>query len=293
MKIPVLCCFLFLTFLSCEKTINIKTDVSIPKLVVDAQIENDLPPVVILSTSIGYYATIDSSILTNSFIHNAIITISNGNRTHQLKEYKLPASNGFVYYYSSDPTAPTTYMRGALGKTYQLKITYQNKIYNGSTTIPQLTKKIDSIWYKPITNFSDSPQVVLMAKVTDPPGLGNYIRYFTKQNSGPYLPGFNSVYDNQIVDGKTYSIQIDRGVDRNQKIDRANYGFFLKGDTAKIKFCNIDRNTYDFWRTWEYAFQSIGNPFSAPGKVIGNIDNGALGSFCGYAVQYKTLIIPK
>ena len=293
MKRYVLSCIVLMTILSCEKTINIKTDITAAKLVVDAEIENDLPPTVVLSSSIGYYATIDSTIITNSFIHNAIVTISDGSKTHQLKEYKLPAASGFFYYYSSDPSAPTTYMKGAFGKQYQLKITYQNQVYSASTGIPELTKKIDSIWWKPLSNFPDSPQVVVMTKVTDPPGLGNYIRYFTKQNSAPFFPGFNSVFDDQIVDGKTYSIQIDRGVDRNQKIDRANYGYFLKGDTATIKLCNINRATYEFWRTWEYAFQSVGNPFSSPGKVIGNIDNGALGSFCGYAAQYKALIIPK
>jgi hypothetical protein len=287
----------FLLFLmaswSCEKTIHIQTDTTSPKLVVDAEIENDLPPTVILSSSLGYYATIDSTVLTNSFIHNAIVTISDGSKTHQLKEYKVAAATGFVYYYSSDPATPTTYIKGEFGKQYQLKISYQNQVYTSNTTIPNLTKKIDSLWWQPIKNYPDSPQVTLMTRATDPPGLGNYIRYFTKQNAGPFLPGLNSVFDDQIVDGKTYSIQIDKGVNRNEPIDRANYGFFMKGDTAIIKLCNIDKPTYDFWRTWEYAFQSVGNPFSSPGKVIGNIDNGGLGAFCGYAAQYKTLIIPK
>lgn len=57
--------------------------------------------------------------------------------------------------------------------------------------------------------------------------------------------------------------------------------------------CNIDKASFEFWKTWEFAWQSVGNPFSTPGKVTGNIDNQALGSFCGYAVQYKSLIIPK
>lgn len=293
MKKYVLCVTILLATISCEKTINIKTDMVSPKLVVDAEIENDKAPTVILSQSIGYYDSIDSTIFTNSFVHNAIISISDGNMTYQLKEYKLPVANGNLYYYSSDPTSPSTNLKGAFGKTYQLKISYQNQVYSATTNIPELTKKMDSIWWKPLNQYPDSPQVVIMTKVTDPPGLGNYIRYFTKQNSNPFYPGFNSVFDDQIVDGKTYDIQIDRGVDRNQKLDRANYGFFLRGDTATIKLCNIDKSTYNFWRTWEYAFQSIGNPFSSPGKVIGNIDNGALGSFCGYAAQYKTLIIPK
>ena len=293
MIVRILCLVLVVALLSCEKTININTDATSPKLVVDATIENDVAPTVILSNSFGYYSSIDSTVLQNSFVHNAIVTISDGSKIHQLKEYKVPIANGSLYYYSSDPANPSTYMKGAFGKQYELKITYQNQLYSSITTIPQLTKKIDSIWWVPIKNYPDSPQVNIMTRVTDPPGLGNYIRYFTKQNSDPFYPGLNSVFDDQIVDGKTYSIQIDRGVNRNEPIDRKNYGYFLKGDTAVIKLCNIDKSTFDFWRTWEYAFQSVGNPFSSPEKVIGNINNGALGAFCGYAVQYKTLIIPK
>jgi hypothetical protein len=293
MRIGIFCLFLVVALVSCEKTININTDATAPKLVVDATIENDQPPTVILSSSFRYYATIDSTVIQNSFIHNAIITVSDGSKTHQLKEYKVPFANGYAYYYSSDPANPTTFMKGVFGKQYELKITYQNQLYTSNTTIPELTKKIDSLWWVPLKNYPDSPQVTVMSRVTDPPGLGNYIRYFTKQNSDPFYPGLNSVFDDQIVDGKTYSIQIDRGVNRNVPIDRANYGYFLKGDTAVVKLCNIDKATYDFWRTWEYAFQSVGNPFSAPGKVTGNINNGALGAFCGYAVQYKTVIIPK
>lgn len=293
MRIGIISLFLIMALMSCEKTINIDTGVTSPKLVVEASIENDQTPTVILSNSFGYYSSIDSTVLQNSFVHNAIVTISDGTKTHQLKEYKIPVANGSVYYYSSDPANPTTFMKGGLGKHYELKISYQNQWYSSTTNIPELTKKIDSIWWMPLKNYPDSPQVTVMTKVSDPPGLGNYIRYFTKQNSDPFYPGLNSVFDDQIVDGKTYSIQIDRGVNRNAPIDRANYGYFLKGDTAVVKLCNIDKPTYDFWRTWEYAFQSVGNPFSAPGKVSGNINNGALGAFCGYAVQYKTLIIPK
>jgi hypothetical protein len=42
----------------------------------------------------------------------------------------------------------------------------------------------------------------------------------------------------------------------------------------------------------EFSYQSIGNPFSSPTKVLGNV-KGALGYFGGYAVQYKSLVIPK
>jgi Domain of unknown function (DUF4249) len=103
----------------------------------------------------------------------------------------------------------------------------------------------------------------------------------------------NSVFDDQIVDGTTYDINVDKGVNRNGDISRDTYAFFDRGDTVNAKLCNIDKATYDFWRTMEYNYQSIGNPFSSPTTVLGNISNNALGYFGGYAAQYKTLIIPK
>lgn len=293
MKRWVLYLVLIFAVAACEKNINIAPSSTEAKLVVDAAIENDQAPTVVLSRSFGYFSTIDSTILNNSFIHDAKITVSDGSKTHQLKEYRVTVAGGSYYYYSSDPASPSDFMKGEFGKNYTLKIEYNNQVYTAITSIPNLTKKIDSLWWQPIRNIPDSPLVNIFGRITDPPGLGNYIRYFTRQNSGPFLPGLNSVFDDQIVDGKTYNIQIDRGVDRNQPFERANYGFFLRGDTAVVKLCNIDKATYDFWRTWEYAFQSVGNPFSSPGKVTGNIDNDALGSFCGYAAQYNTLIIPK
>jgi hypothetical protein len=60
-----------------------------------------------------------------------------------------------------------------------------------------------------------------------------------------------------------------------------------------VKLSNIDKATYDFWRTMEYNYQSIGNPFSSPVQVISNISNGALGYFGGYGSQYTQLSIPQ
>ena len=114
-------------------------------------------------------------------------------------------------------------------------------------------------------------------------------RYFTKKNSLPFFAGINSVFDDQIIDGTTFSSQIPQGIDRNND-PNGNDIYFKKGDTITLKWCNITRPVYNFWNTWEFAQQSIGNPFSQPNKVIGNINNGALGAFCGYAAWYKTII---
>ncbi|MEN9684366.1 MAG: hypothetical protein RLZZ28_152 [Bacteroidota bacterium] len=282
---------LALLALSCEKSITIETAAQIPKLVVEAQIENGQAPIVVLSNSLDYFSSIDAATLNGSYVHGAKITISTGNNHYQLKEFTVPLTGGyFLYYYSIDPTAP---VYGDFGKQYGLSIETGGQLYTATTSIPLLTKKIDSIWWKPAPVSVDSAKVIAMIRVTDPPGYGNYIRYFTQVNNQDFYPGLNSVFDDQIIDGKTYDVQVEKGVTKNEKVKREELGFFNKGDTVIVKFTNIDKNSFDFWRTWEFSYQSVGNPFSSPGKVIGNISNDGLGSFCGYAVQYKRLIIPK
>lgn len=278
---------------SCERDIDIIPDIKEAKLVVDAEIENNLPPMIFLSKSLNFFSRIDTAELFNSFVRNAVVSIEEGGHSYPMKGVELKDANGQrIYYYTNDPLTANPLL-GQLGKTYQLTIAVDGQTYTAETTIPQLSKTLDSLWWKKAPNNKDTGKVVLMVRVTDPPGFGNYIRYFTKENRGPFLPGLNSVYDDDVIDGKTYDIQVDKGVNRNEEIDFEAYGFFKRGDTAVVKLCNINKASYDFWRTWEFNFQSVGNPFSSPGKVIGNISNNALGAFCGYAAQYRTLIIPK
>ncbi|MEP7278403.1 MAG: DUF4249 domain-containing protein [Bacteroidota bacterium] len=278
---------------SCEKAINFKLDNTQPSLVVEATIENDQPPVVILSSSFDYFSDISASLLANSFVHNAVIDISNGVTTHRLKEYAYSSSaNLKLYYYSIDSSSLATAFLGKFNTSYSMTISVNGKTYTAGTTIPLLAKKVDSLWWRKAPDNPDSTKVVLVARASDPPGYGNYIRYFTKANSDPFYPGLNSVFDDQVIDGTTYTVDVERGINRNEKLDMEEYSFFNRGDTITLKFANIDKATFDFWRTMEFSYSSIGNPFSSPAKVLGNI-SGALGYFGGYAAQYKTVIVPK
>jgi len=290
----VLAAILVIIFLtSCEKNINFNLNKAPDVLVVDANIENGHAPQVILTKSFNFFGTVNPALLANSFVHNATVTISNGMLTHQLKEYAYPVNADLnVYVYSIDTSNLATAFVGSFNTLYTLSITSGGNNYTAVTTIPVLSKKIDSLFWKPAPFAPDSNDVVLTIKSTDPPGLGNYIRYFTKKNSKPFLPGENSVFDDQVIDGTTYQIQLQPGIDRNVHVP-FDSNYFKKGDTVTVKLCNIDKSTFKFWSTWEYAFQSIGNPFAQPNKVLGNISNGALGDFYGYAAYYKTLVVPK
>jgi hypothetical protein len=276
---------------SCEKGVEFELDDVAAKIVVEATIENGQAPVVYLSRSQAFFSQIDFTVLANSFVRNAEVYASNGVVTHKLKEYTVPVGSGInFYYYSNDPASPATAFVGELKKQYTLRIIAEGKEYTATTTIPDTTKRVDSLYSRPAPAGNPPEKISVMARIYDPPGFGDYIRYFTRRNREPFYPGY-SVYDDKVIDGSSYEVQVERGVDRNNGQD--DDSFFEKGDTVTVKLCNIDKATYDFWRTMEYTYSSVGNPFSSPTKVVSNIKGGGLGYFGGYAVQYHTIIIPR
>ena len=286
--VPVFLLSLFL--ISCEKDIDFDLKDTEDVLVVDGSIEAGSAPFIVLTNSFDYYSNLNFDELSKKFVHDAIVTITTGQTTYRLKEYAVSGAGiPGLYYYSID-TAAGDNLIGTLDTQYDLEITTNGNTYTSSTTIPPITKGIDSLWWKQAPFTTDTTKVTVFVRSTDPPGLGDYIRYFTRTNNGPFFPGAQSVFDDQLIDGTTYDLRVDPGIDRNDPIPFED-NFFHRGDTVTLKLSNIDRTSYHFWLTMEFAYQSIGNPFSSPNTVLGNISNGALGAFVGYAPTVKTLII--
>jgi hypothetical protein len=156
-----------------------------------------------------------------------------------------------------------------------------------------LRKTLDSLWWEKAPLSEDtSTKVVVKGRFNDPQPFGDYVRYYTRVNAEPFLPGENSVFDDLLVNGTIYDVQIPRSIDRNLSSNLIPDAFFRRGDRVTVRFSNIDRATYDFWRTTEFSYQSAGNPFFTPVKILGNVSNGALGYFGGYANQFRSIIIP-
>lgn len=285
-----------LPFSACEKNISINTGGAEPVLVVEATIENDQYPVVILSRSLDYFGRISPELLFNSFVRGAVVEVSDGTRTHRLKEYSIPLAGAYALsYYTVDSANLATAFKGEINKQYRLTISAEGKNYNATTTIPVITRRIDSIWWKPLPAIADTAWAAVLIRATDKPGLGDYVRYFTSVNGAAFLPGDPSTFDDNVIDGSTYEIQVDKGQDRNNlSPDIDHRRFYNRGDTVIFKLSQIDKDTYDFWRTMEFSYSSIGNPFSSPVKVLSNIKGApALGYFGGYATQYRSIVIPR
>lgn len=282
--------FFSLLISSCEKDISIDLPKPEDKLVVEGTIETGQFPYVILTKNSPYYETFYTKDLGKYFVHGAkviVSEISNGIivKTDTLSELQLDTLGVKVSVYISFN------IKGVVGNTYTLNITSGSQTVSAVTTIPA-SYPLDSVWAKYDEDKSNPDLVRLICRYTDPPALGQNARYFTKRNNEPFYPGLNSVFDDAVINGTTFDFPLDRGINRNGEDSFKDYGYFFKGDTIEVKWCNIDRATFNFWRTVEFELGSQGNPFAAPIKVQSNIKDG-LGIWSGYSTSFKKIIIPK
>lgn len=292
---------------SCEKDIDIELPEVERKLVVEGSIEPFQPPFVLLTKTEGYFAPVDINSLKNSFIHNAVITVSNGTNsvqlteicTEQLDSSLLPAvalligasllevkTFGFCLYTTLDPT-----IFGEVGKTYSLTVQAEGETLTASTTIPAPVP-MDSYWYKDQPGFDDYGY--LWFRLNDPEPLGTAYRIYTQRlgKDDRFLPANGSVFDDDFFNGLEFEGFIFRGHKINsqqpQDIDGTR-DYFKQGDTIAIKFCTIDQPHFQFWQSFEVAAFNSANPFAAPSTIKTNIEGG-LGVWGGYSPSYDTLI---
>lgn len=302
LKFASIAAFLFamsIIVMSCEKEVDIKLDSVADRLVVEGGIENDFPPFVMLTKSIGYFQTIDLGTLQESAVHDAEVYVSDGTKTVRLKEYSIDTgSNGNkLYYYSlvdlTNPVLPPpdSLILGQLEKSYKLTIITEGETYEAYTKIPTPTP-LDSV----ISKEPDRPDApdnsrTLEVYFKDPDTLGNYVRYYTQKNSEPFYSGLNSVFNDEVINGKQFNTELPLGVPRSTEISFDSLGLAYPGDTVVFKWAAIDKNVYDFWNTFEYALGTLGSPFATPIQVKSNISNNALGVWAGYGAIYDTLIV--
>ena len=278
---------ILLSFLlsACTKDITIDLPHQSPQIVVEGHIETGQPPYVLLSKSSDFYSTFYLDSINNLFVHNAVVKVSDGTDTVTLTEITLDTSDISISVYT------TFSMLGKENTTYTLWVDADGQQLSAVTTIPK-SYPLDSIWWQPANIANNDTFVKLICRYTDPPETGQFVRYFTKENSQPFYPGFNSVFEDRLINGTTFDFILDRGVSRTDTTDfYQGYFDFRRGDTITVKWCGIDQAHFDFWRTLEFELGGQGSPFASPIVIQSNI-NGGLGIWGGYAPSYKTLIVP-
>lgn len=284
-----------ITLVSCEKEVDINLGEGQERLVVEGSIETGMPPYVVLTKSVGYFSKLDLTTLQNSFVHGAQVSVSDGAVTAQLQEYTISPLPGISLSYYTVDTTGGNWMKGIENKTYTLNIKYDGQVYEARTKIPAPTPLDSLVTALPSFVREDNPDArQLKVYFKDPDTPGNYMRYYTKRNNEQYFAGLNSVYPDEIINGKQFETELPLGEDRNRpEMNFDSLGYAYPGDTVTLKWCAIDKETYNFWSTFEYAIGTIGSPFASPIRVKTNISNNALGIWGGYGTLYYTIVIKK
>ncbi|MFN5182366.1 MAG: DUF4249 family protein, partial [Bacteroidota bacterium] len=179
-------------------------------------------------------------------------------------------------------------MVGAAGKTYQLKIEVNGKTYTSSTTILNAVP-LDSLYFS--YDIGDSLGFI-KSKFNEPTELGNNYRWFTQRvgKDQNFVTQFGSVTDDKFINGKEFEFIFSRGSTPNSQAEddkNIERGYFKKGDSVLVKFCTIGPKEFKYFRSYYQNLSSNGNPFSAPATLESNIDNGAIGIWCGYGAYVK------
>ncbi|MEN9523028.1 MAG: hypothetical protein RL065_1405 [Bacteroidota bacterium] len=318
-------------FASCERDYDLSGISTLKdKPVVEGYIENGTPPYVFLTKTFSVFGDLSLSKVSKIYVHNADIKVigSNG-QVIKLKEYSVPFGNDTISVYTINgldfsgkaaiqiPFAGLGMVgidlatinpadTGHLNTTYTLKISIPASSTMDAYELLADTKilstgSFDSIWAiarnaSTLDSFSR-----IYIKRTDNGTTKDFYRYFTQTNSNSFFPGYNSTFNDDFTNGKTYDFPISAGFNKNDTSSEAfkNFGYFKMGDSVRIKLSAIDNDVFDFWQTADDAYSNVGNPFASPSNVKTNIKGGGIGVWCGYASIYypdlkKTpFIVPK
>ena len=244
---------------ACEKIIIPDLNPGQPRLVIEGGVTNGAGPYTVrLTRSADYYQPGNPV-----GVAGAVITIADDRG-------KLDTLT-----YTSNGTYLTKTTKGAVGRTYTLRVVAGGTTYLASSTLPAPV---------PITRLTYETQQfgkVIYANYTDPAAADNYYRWVLYIN-GQKQPGLF-----------TDSDRLNNGLNTRQPLFSDPNGNGTKidvGDRVRVEMQCIDPVVF----TYFFALsQTVGdqNQAATPANPTSNLSGGALGYFSAYSVTTDSLTI--
>lgn len=245
---------------SCTKVVNIDLNSAAPKLVVEANINDQPGPYYVhLSRTVNFDKPNDFPAATGAKV---VISDLTAGITDTLTE-------------SSPGWYQTHTINGVSGHTYQLMITADNNTFSSSATMPALVP-FDSLYTENFSAFGGVSKNVIPV-YTDPEGVKNFYRFI------------------EVVNGKRIENIYVRDDDRADGLRSTRPIFndeddIKTGDTLVLEMQCIDKGVYTYFNSMDEASTGSGN--SIPANPVNNITGGALGYFSTYTTQSKKIVVP-
>lgn len=253
-------------FSSCQKVIDVDIKNVEKKYVVEAVITDQLDSSKVL------ISTTKNVSENNNFpgISGATVTV-----TDETGIVTTFTEDSAGYYYAHT-------FRGAIGKTYTLRVIANGETFTASSTMPP-TVNMDTLFISDELLFGEARK---LANTTyqDPPGKGNcyrYVQYINGKKEKTIFTNNDDYTDGKYVEAKLWYLADDD--EEEQKIK--------SGDTVRLDLFVIDPAVYRYWFSLNQS--ATGNSQSAsPANAVTNISGGALGYFSAHTVQSKTIVAP-
>ena len=282
----LICVGLMLTT-SCEKEITVDIPLSQPRLVVEASINQRFPNLnyVYLSRTVDYF----NPDLSLNGVKDALVyitpgvvfggdTIWNDSAKIQLIDVSsIPGIDVLLQGFSGIYFNPL--LTPQVGVPYKLEITTGAENILGFTSIPKVVEIDTLFWRTEISENKKDTDLFVTFEFMDGPEQNNY-RLGIQNGFNTFLVGWGAASQFRTFDDAF----LNNGV--------FPYSFFRPfnvGDTLSLYLTSIGRQEYLFWESFNKAANN-GGPFATPISVKSNV-TGAIGSFTGYAVGYKSVII--
>jgi hypothetical protein len=305
--------FISLHLFSCTKEVELELPPFVEKVVVEGRIEPGLPPFVILTKTNDFYGSTGLDALTNSFVHDAVITVSDGTNSITLTEIcadnidpdLLPliseilgidaeqlTSINFCAYVGLD----LNYI-GEVGKTYNLKIEVGGKTFTSETRLLE-PPVVDSVYYDVEQGQTSHGfgWCVLNDNVNNYNGYFLQTRRIHKNSLGVEADEFfkyslSSAFDDKFFNGLTFKFAFTNiGSYSDDEIEDEYKGYFEDNDTVVVKLSALDYDVFKFYEMKLIQLGSEGNPFASPTYIPSNIRGGAVGCWAGFSPRYDTLV---
>ena len=263
-----------LNLFSCSEENAVAYAEYLPKIVVEGWIENGTTATVMLSSSASFNHELDTTYLLQQVIKSAKVSVSNGEQTELLI---LGTDNRYLPPYAYYGTS----IKGEVGKTYTLRIEYDDQVLTAETYIPEPVA-LEDYWMVKDPLADDVGHIHIKFKNTSDLFYQVATRVeFIETVFTPCLYGnFSS---EQFEKNESVSIQINKGPILYPKVQFETY--FTVWDIVHLKFRTQAKSGYDFWTSWQNEVLNAQNPiFPASTNLKSNI-KGGIGVWCGYGTS--------
>lgn len=261
---------------------DVSLPVAAPQLVIEGWIENGGHPVVMVTTTVSVDESFsDINELEEHVVNWAKVTVSDGENdivlTGQRNDDYFPP-----YIYT------TSRMRGVAGGTYTVTVEYSGRTASAVTTIPA---PVPLEYIRIMQSSDDADSYYLVGGLRDNPDTKDYYKVFTKRlgKDSTYVSSFMGLTDDSVLNAEIEEIPINNGVGR---VDEKLNAFFSADDVVHVRFCTLDRASWEYWNDFEEIQSLSRNPFFPITTAIRSNVTGGLGYWAGYGTTTCCVSIP-